>query len=297
MVFNTILLERGLRAQFEAAYKQMLDRPYLQQVRGVMTELPSNAASEKYAWLGDFPLVKEWIGDRAVGMLKDYDYTIKNKDWIIPIGIHENEIADDQIGAIAPRTQMMGQVLAKWPLEMVAALLVNGTTNLAYDGSAFFANRTAPNDNLLAGTGTTLAQIKADIATARAAMMRFASGKARPLGLMMDTIVCPPEIEATMLEAVKSSNIMTTSEGGTYNPISGWIKNVISLPELTDTTDWYGLSTEFALRPFIFQTRQGVRTQLDDTEVKRNKRYIFQADMRGNAGYGFFHMALKVVNS
>lgn len=297
MVFNTVLLERGLKAQFDAAYKSMLARPYLQAVRNIMTEVPSNAASEKYAWLGDFPLVQEWVGERVVGMLKDYDYSIKNKDWIIPIAIHENELSDDQVGILAPRVQMMAEMLGKWPMDLVAALLVNGTTALAYDGSAFFANRTAPNDNLLGGTGTSLAQVKADIQTARAAMMRFATDKGRPLGLTFDTIVCPPELEATMLEATQSAAIITTGQGAQVNPVSNWIKNVIALPELSDTNDWYGLATQYALRPLIFQNRQGVRAELDDTERKRNKRLIFQADMRGNAGYGFFQMAVKVVNS
>jgi phage major head subunit gpT-like protein len=297
MVFNTVLLEKGLQAIFNTAYQGLLARPYLAAVRSIMTEVPSSAASEKYGWLGDFPLVQEWIGDRNVGDLKDYDYTIKNKDWIIPIAIHENELADDQVGAIAPRVQMMAEMLSQWPLELVGDLLKNGDSNLAYDGQAFFANRASPNDNLLAGTGVTLAAIKTDIASARAAMMRFATDKGRPLGIQFDTIVCPPELEATILEATKTAAIITTGQGAMVNPVANWIKNVISLPELSDTNDWYGLATGYALRPLIYQARQGVRAELDDTERKRNKRMVFQADMRGNAGYGFWQMAVKVVNS
>jgi len=113
---------------------------------------------------------------------------------------------------------------------------------------------------------------------------------------MMDTIVCPPELEATMLEAVTATSIVTNGQGTNFNPVSAWIKRVIALPELADTNDWYGLATGYPIKPLIFQERQGVRLQLDDTELKRNKRAIFQADMRGNAGYGLPHMAVKVVN-
>lgn len=299
MIYNTLMLEKGLRAAFEEAYKGTLAREYLMQILSIMTMVPSNASSENYAWLGDFPKVREWIGDRKAGMLKDYGYAIKNKNWIEAISVHENELADDQMGAILPRAQMLGQVLAEFPMELVADFLINGTSNLAYDGVAFFSNASGDrtNDNLLAGTGITLAQVKADIATARAAMMKFTSDTGRVLGLKMDTIVCAPELESTMLEAVTAAGVVVAGQGTTVNPVSRWIKQVIVLPELTDATDWYGLATNYPIRPFVFQERQAVRTQLDDTEVKKNQRLVFQADMRGNAGYGLPHMAVKVVNS
>jgi hypothetical protein len=39
------------------------------------------------------------------------------------------------------------------PIKFLSNLVINGTTGLAYDSSAYFSNR-ATNDNLLAGTGT-----------------------------------------------------------------------------------------------------------------------------------------------
>jgi len=35
---------------------------------------------------------------------------------------------------------------------------------------------------------------------------------------------------------------------------------------------------------------------LDDTMVKRNRKLVYSGEMRGNAGYGFFQMGVKVVN-
>lgn len=300
MIMNTVLLEKMLKTEFDRTYKAMLARPHLAALTSIITMVPSNSASEKYAWLGDFPSVVEWVGDRVAGMISNYDYTIKNKDWVSAIGIHENELSDDQSGMILPRVQMMAQVLAEYAMELIANLLINGTTNLAYDGIAFFSNASGVRtiDNLLAGTGITLAQIKADISSARAAMMRFTGDNTtKYLGLMMDTIVCPPELEATFIEAVTSPSFIVTGEGGTTNPNQKWIKNIIALPELTDTTDWYGLCTGYPLRPFTYQERQAPRPQMDETERKRNKKIIFQADSRGNAGYTLPHLAVKVVNS
>lgn len=48
-----------------------------------------------YAWLGDIPGMREWIGDREVQNLTASDYTIKNKDFELTVGVDRNAIEDD----------------------------------------------------------------------------------------------------------------------------------------------------------------------------------------------------------
>ena len=295
---NTVALEKGLKAEFSRAYAAMIGGDvYARLFAAVATTVPSNAASEKYGWFGDVPGVKEWIGDKTSGQLEDYDYTITNKDFYSAIGIDRNEIEDDQIGIVMPRIQMLAQRVRSHQGKLIANLLINGTTGLAYDAAAFFANRTAPNDNLLAGTGVTNALLKADIYSARAAMMKFVSDTAEIMGLEMDTIVCPPELEGPIMEVVTSTNDPSLTGNANANPIKNWIKNVIVLPNASDANDWYGLATGFPIKPFVYQDRKAVQTVLDDTAVKRNRNMQFSAEMRGNAGYAFFQMAVKVVNT
>lgn len=297
MLYNSKILKPAIMGKYQEAYDKMIERDYLRQIQSLISTVNSDKSEESYAWLGDVPGVREWIGDKQLGGLNDYDYAIKNKNWYDGFAIDRNELEDEQISAIMPRVEAVAMSVAKWPWELVTQLITNGTTGLAYDGSAFFANRTAPNDNLLAGTGTTLAQVKTDIQTARAAMMKFTSDTGRVMGLMMDTIVCPPELEATILEAVESSNIITSGEGATVNPVSRWIKNVIVSPELSDVNDWYGFASGMPLKPFIFQSRKRPETVIDDTQVKKNRKIDYSAELRGNAGYGFYQMAVKVVNA
>lgn len=297
MVYNTSVLKKGIDGRFHTVYGEMIKRPHLMDVAALTTQVNSNSRSEDYAWLGDVPQVREWIGDKQIGSLKDYDYAIKNKDWYAGFAIDRDELDDEQISAIMPRVDSLAMAMSEHQMELVSDLIINGTTGIAYDGTAFFANRTAPNDNLLAGTGVTLAQVKADIQTARAAMMKFTSDTGKVMGLMMDTIYCPPELEATILEAVETSNIISTGTGAQINPISRWIKRVIVSPELSDVNDWYGFSSSMPLKPFISQMRKMPETVIDDTQVKKNRKIDFSAERRGNAGYGFYQMAVKVVNS
>lgn len=301
MLYNTKILETALNALFHNSYMSMLSRPDFQAMNALFTVVNSTTGKEDYAWLGDVPLIKEWIGNKDIGSILDYDYTIKNKDWSAGFGIDRNELEDGGTPIAADsRVAALAMAAAKHRYELVIDLIINGTSNLAYDGQAFFASRTehsGVNDNLLAGTGTSPAQIKADITSARTAMMRFVSDAGRTLGLRGDTIVCPPELEATMLEAVRAASLVTSGSGTTYNPVSQWIRNVVAVPELSDTTDWYLFSTDMPVKPFIYQSRKAPTPVLDDTTTRKDRKIEYSVEMRDNAGYGFYQMGVKVVNS
>lgn len=295
MIVGTVALEKGLRIEFNRAYDALVaGDPYIDLFNTLATIVPSNSSSEKYGWFGDVPAVLEWLGDKKAGNIADYDYTIQNKDWYSAVAIDRDELEDDKLGAILPRIQMLAQRCKSYKGKLIADLITGGTAGLAYDGAAYFSNRAAPNDNLLAGTGVTLATIKADIYSARAAMFAFQSDTGVPLGLQMDTIVCPAALEGVMLEACTSA--MGVAGDNVNNPIRGWIKKVIVLPGASDANDWYGFASGMPLKPFVYQDRKGVELVLDETEVKRNRKLTYSAEMRGNAGYGFFHMGVKVVN-
>jgi phage major head subunit gpT-like protein len=158
MTVDTVALEKGLSAAFKKAQDELNGSGYRQDMRGLIVEVPSTGSSERYGWFGDVPAVQEWIGDETSGDLQDYEYEIKNRDFYTAIGIDRNEIADDRAGILLPQIQSMVQAIADHKLDLVADLILNGITGLAFDGVPFFSNR-AVNDNLLAGSGITLANL------------------------------------------------------------------------------------------------------------------------------------------
>lgn len=288
---NEIALERGLKIAFQKAYGELIKSPEFDLIKQVAMMAPSNNASEKYGWLGDIPAVQEWLGEVKAKELSEYDYTITNKNWQTAIQIDKNSLDDDQYGMIRDRVNEMPRAILEHRWEMIEDLFAGGTTGLSYDGSAFFADRDSPNDNLLAGTGAaSTSTIKTDILSAYAAMYNFTSDQGRALRLKMDTIVCPVEIYGLVLEAVTAVQGQSSA-----NVPAMLIKNVIPLPGQTDTNDWYGLCTSRSIKPFILQTRQEPTPELD--APKKNRQMTFFAHGRSNAGYGFHQLAVKVVNS
>lgn len=277
----------------DAMEKQSGANPTLIQLA---TQIPSTAASESYAWLGSVPSVREWVGEKRAKQLKDYSYTLRNKDYEVSIEIDRNDLDDDQISAHNIRiADLVGRMRAQ-PIKMISDLVKNGTTGEAFDGSAFFANRSV-NDNLLAGTGTTLAQLEADIDSTMQAMAAFKDDAGEALNIVPNVIVCPPALLNKFKKLVNSQASPTATAGvNTYNPYAGEFV-VISDARLTDSNDWYAFCTTLPLKPFVFQTRKAAEPVFDDTLVKRTRMYYYSAEMRGNAGYGFPQLAAKVVNS
>lgn len=298
MTIDTVALEKGIRAAFNVAISRIPPHRFAP----ALQILPSSSASEKYGWLGAVPIMREWLGDKKSKSIGDFSYTIPNKDWEATLEVDRNEIEDDQMGIVLARIEMLALRAQQFLGKIGSDLLVNGTTDLAYDSAAFFSNRST-NDNLLAGTGTTLAQLEDDLATARSAMLRFTDSEGEPWEFEGDLIVCHPDLEIEFQKIAMSVGSTGDSHEGITNPWRGRFQ-VVADPRLTDTNDWYFLATRYPLKPLLWQERKPVmfvplRTQGDsvsEAEFWRKKLY-YSVERRGNGGYGFYEMAIKVTNA
>ena len=82
---------RGIYTGFNTLFTQAFSSQQPTYER-IATVVPSTTDSETYAWLGDIPGMKEWIGDREIQNLTGSDYTIKNKDFELTVGVDRNAI-------------------------------------------------------------------------------------------------------------------------------------------------------------------------------------------------------------
>jgi phage major head subunit gpT-like protein len=98
----------------------------------------SQGASVDYKWLGDFPMMREWIGDRVIKDLSAFHYEIANKDYEATVEVDRNNIEDDQIGVYTPMIQGLAQSAKQHPDLLIFALLKAGFDLLCFDGQYFF---------------------------------------------------------------------------------------------------------------------------------------------------------------
>ncbi|MGH8039293.1 MAG: Mu-like prophage major head subunit gpT family protein [Stenotrophomonas sp.] len=136
MIINRTNLS-ALYIAFNAAFRQGLGQAPTQHL-SIATPVPSTTGAEEYGWLGAFPSVREWIGDRVINGIETHGYTIKNKSYESTVGVPRDKIEDDQFGIYSPMMQEMGRSVAAHPDELVFGLLRNGDKSLCYDGQNFF---------------------------------------------------------------------------------------------------------------------------------------------------------------
>ena len=136
MILNTANLASlftGYKANFQSAFMQATpDWPT------VATEVPSSTETNLYAWLGQFPRLREWLGDRIVKNISTSNYSVTNKQFEATVGVPIPKIKDDTYGVFAPLMSEMGYAAKLHPDEILFAMLLAGHTGLCYDGQGFF---------------------------------------------------------------------------------------------------------------------------------------------------------------
>ena len=120
----------------------------------VATLVPSSTAQNTYPWLGAFPGMREWIGDRQIKQFGLHDYSIKNKPFEDTVKVLRDSIEDDEYGIYAPMFTALGQAAAAHPDILVFQALKNGFAANCYDGQYFFDT-----DHPVGGAGVPVATV------------------------------------------------------------------------------------------------------------------------------------------
>ena len=132
---NLDLLHTGFNSAFQEG---IAARQASSQWRTICVESRSMTAEESYPWLGALPGMRKWAGERAVHSMELHDWTIKNEDFELTIGVGRNAIEDDRYGVYSQRFNMMGAATEAHPDELVWPLVAAGFDTKCYDGQYFF---------------------------------------------------------------------------------------------------------------------------------------------------------------
>ena len=275
---------RGIYVAFNTIFNKALTevQPLYTEIASV---IPSTTDSETYAWLGDIPGMREWIGDREVQNLTASSYVIRNKDFELTVGVDRNAIEDDKLGLYNVSIQMLAQSAAAHPDE----LLASGFTEKCFDGQPFFSNAHKIGNKTVSNMSHDKLTMDAYI-KARTAIMSITNSKGRALNLIPEKLVVPPALEKEARDILVADFV-----NGTKNTMQGTAKTVV-VPQLAGhDSSWFLLCTNRPVKPLIYQERKKVKfvskTQETDENVFMKKQFFYGADSRGNAGFGFWQMA------
>jgi phage major head subunit gpT-like protein len=135
IVTNALLtsLKTGFKGEFQRVYGETPS-----DFEQIATVVPSSTSSNTYGWLGQFPQLREWIGDRVLKDMKEHGYAIENKLYESTVGVARTSIEDDQLGIYKPLFGEMGRAAKVVPDELSFGLLKNGAATRCFDGQNFF---------------------------------------------------------------------------------------------------------------------------------------------------------------
>lgn len=268
--------------EFNKVFKE-----YKTKYEKVATVVHAKAISVNYAWLGDVPTMREWIGDREIKTLKDYEYIIKKKRYEATIGVDRDHILFDTLGVVKPRIQTMAAVAKASYDELVFGLLEKN--DKCYDGKPFFGNH-----KIESKTYNNLYNLELNqdnFLKVRANMMNIKSDTGRNLNIKPNLLVVPPQLESKAIELLKADLI-----NGSTNITKG-MADILVAPELTDENAWYLFDTTKPIKPLILQINKKITftamDRPDDESVFMRAEFRYGVDGEHNAGYGLWQLAAK----
>lgn len=308
------ITSRAIVGQFYLALSQNPGLPWVEQVSMLFD---SNQESEDYAWLGQAPAMREWIGGRQAKGLREESITIKNKLFESTLEIPTDWLRRDKTGQIALRIEEMARrTRAHWA-KLLSMLIANGESAVCYDGQYFFDTDHAEGDS-----GTQSNDISVDISTlpvggefhgsttkpspeelAYAAlegvekMLSYKDDQGEPMNEHLSEFLCmlPPTYMHSGFAALNNAFL---AAGRTNTVVSSGldIKPVIN-PRLPWTEKFALFGVNAGGAPFIRQEEKEVQLDAvaEGSELEFNKRvHHYGVSAMRNVGYGYWQRACLV---
>ena len=252
-------------------------------------KVPSTTKEQDYKWLGEMPNMKEWIGEREIQSLSAYDYSIRNRKFEMTVAVARDDIEDDQYGVYTPLFSNMGESAAMHPDDLVFGAMMDGFKEKCYDGLSFFHASHRVGGETYSNCGNERLS-RDSYVKARSSIMSIRGDHGRSLKLVPDLLVVSPAMEMEARLILEADQIE-----GTTNVLKGTAKLHVEPMLSENETYWFLLCTNRFLKPFIYQVRKQIKftalTKDTDENVFLLDEFLYGADGRSNAGYGFWQMA------
>lgn len=137
MAIITNALLNSLRVGFSRAFEDAKSAA-VSQWPVAATRVPSSGKSTTYGWLGQYPKLREWVGERSVKSMQEHGYSIVNNLYEATVEVKRTDLEDDNLGVYMPLMGEMGYAATTHPDTLVFGLLGAGTSTECYDGQYFF---------------------------------------------------------------------------------------------------------------------------------------------------------------
>lgn len=270
----------------------------------------SDQESETYRWLGQSPMMREWIGGRSAKGLREAGITIANKKFEGTLEIPVDWIRRDKTGQINIRVnELARKANAHWA-KLLTTLIINGESAVCYDGEYFFDDDhvegdsgSQSNDITYDAASTTLptpAEMQSAILYGIQAIIGFKDDQGEPMN--EDASAFTVMVPVPFLQAAGGA-LGATVIGDSSNMINavgslgGFSVNLAVNPRLTWTTKLAVFRNDGDVSAFIRQEEEGITmaaiAEGSELEFEEDVHHYGVKAMR-NVGYGYWQKACLI---
>lgn len=151
------LSSRAIIGEFYRALEQDIGNSW---VPGVSSMFNSDQDSEEYPWLGQSPMMREWIGGRNAKGFRENSITIRNKHFEATLDVLVKDLRRDKTGQVLARIRDLASRTNSHWASLLSTLIVDAESTVCYDGQYFFDTDHSEGDS-----GTQSNDINVDIST------------------------------------------------------------------------------------------------------------------------------------
>ncbi len=277
----------------------------------------SDQAGETYAFLGQSPAMREWIGARQAKGFTGQGITVLNKHYEATIEVQKKDARRDKTGQIQARIEEFADRSQTHWASLLSTLLLNGASTLCYDGQYFFDT-----DHSEGASGTQSNKIDVDISALPAlvhgsttapsveeAQQVILAGIAQILSFKDDqgepmnenarrfVVVVPTALWLVFSAAVAAITTAALQQNLNPNLIKGITIDVEMNARLTWTDTIAIFRTDSPIKAFIRQTEQDIelKAKAEGSEFEfDHDAWQFGIDGWRGVGYGYWQRAVQV---
>jgi phage major head subunit gpT-like protein len=287
-------------------------------VNSVSNLFRSDQASEVYAWLGQSPMMREWIGGRNAKGLRESNFTIVNKHYEATLDILKRNLRRDKSGQAMVRIAELARRSNSHWASLLSTLIAGGASTDCYDGTYFFAT-----DHSEGSSGTQSNSITVDISElpvavdgtttvpsvenmqfcimhAIQAIVSFKDDQGEPMNADARgfLVFCPISLWMTALNAVATPLQVDASQTALQGARQqGFSIRVEPDPRSAWTANFAVFRTDSPIKSFIRQEEQAVELAmkwLDSEYCFDNDAIQIGIDAWRNVGYGYWQNSCLV---
>lgn len=275
----------------------------------------SDQNSEQYGWLGQSPVMREWVGERLIRQLRANGMTIINKPFEATLEVDKDELKFDKSGQVLIRINELADRVNMHYARLLSTLKQNGSTAACYDGQFFYdtdhtegenttnqANSITVDISALPCTnhGSTTApsagEMQGAILAAIQQMLSFKDDQNEPMNenARQFLVMVPIGLWTPAIAAV-TNPIIDGNDTNTLAMMKQFQIEVVPNVRLTWTDKFTVDRVDGNVKPFIRQEQTPVEMAAiaEGSELEFYKRkHHYGVYTKGNVGYGYWQQSV-----